>query len=65
MRASIGLVLGIALVTTPLRVVLAQAARQQAATVQQNTAQDSSRTVGLIRVPPVDRQSRSVVATIG
>jgi len=53
MRTAISLVLATALVTTPLKVVLAQAAGQQADTVQQTTAQDSSRTAGLIRVPPV------------
>lgn len=53
MRAAVSLVLATALVTTPLKLVLAQAAGQQAATVQQTTAQDSSRTAGLIRVPPV------------
>ncbi len=53
MRAAVSLVLATALVTTPLKLVLAQAAGKQVATVQQATAQDSSRTAGLIRVPPV------------
>ena len=53
MKAALSIVLAGLLVTTPLKLVLAQASHQEAATVQQTTAQDSSSTAGLIRVPPV------------
>ena len=52
MRAAVSLMLATALVTTPLKLVLAQAAQQDAATVQQTTAQESSGH-RLIGIPPV------------
>ena len=51
MRAALSIVLAGLLVTTPLKLVLAQAAKQETATVQQ-TAPDSS-SHRLIRVPPI------------
>ena len=58
-HAAISVVLLGTLLTTPLKQVLAQASQQDAASVQQTTAQDSSRTAELIRVPPVtDRTAR-------
>ena len=56
-RPAICLVLATSLVTTPLKLALAQAAQQDAATVQQTTTQDSSRTAGLLRVPPVTERT--------
>ncbi len=57
MKAALSIVLAGLLVTTPLKLVLAQAAQQEAATVQQ-TAPDSSGH-RLIGVPPVtDNTSR-------
>ena len=58
MRAAVSLMLATALVTTPLKLVLAQAAEQEAATVQQTRAQDSSghRLIGVPRA--TDNTSR-------
>ena len=52
MRAIVSLVLATALVTTPLKMVFAQAEQQEAVSVQQNALSDSSGH-RLIRVPPV------------
>ncbi len=52
MRTAVSVVLATALATTPLKMVLAQAAQQEAATVQQTAPQDSSGH-RLIGVPPV------------
>ena len=52
MRAIVSLVLATALVTTPLKMVFAQAEQQEAVSVQQNALPDSSGH-RLIRVPPV------------
>ncbi len=54
MRAAVSLVLATTLVTTPLKMVLAQAAQQEAVSVQQ-TAPDS--TTHLIRVPPLTHKT--------
>ena len=51
MRAALSIVVATALVTTPMKLVLAQAAQQEAASIQQ-TASDSSGH-RLIGVPPV------------
>lgn len=61
MRPAIALVLTTALVTTPLTLALAQASQQEANSILQPAAQDSS-SHRLIRVPPVtDRTARLVV----
>ena len=58
MKAALSIVLAGLLVTTPLKLVLAQAAEQEAATVQQTASPDSSGH-RLIRVPPVtDKTAR-------
>ena len=58
MKAALSIVLAATLVTTPLKLVLAQAAEQEAATVQQTAPPDSSGH-RLIVVPPVtDNTSR-------
>ncbi len=58
MRTAISLVLATALVTTPIKMVLAQAAQQEAVSVQRTTPPDSS-DHRLIGVPPVtDNTSR-------
>ncbi len=58
MRAALSIVLATALITTPLKLVLAQAAKQEAVSVQQTAPPDSSRH-RLIAVPPVtDNTSR-------
>ncbi len=58
MRAALSIVLATALVTTPLKLVLAQAAQQEAVGVQQTVPPDSSGQ-RLIGVPPVtDNTSR-------
>ena len=56
MRTIVSVVLATVLVTTPLKLVLAQAAEQEAATVQQTPDSSSHRLIG---VPPVtDNTSR-------
>ena len=58
MRAIVSVVLATALVTTPLKLVLAQATQQEAVSVQQTVVPDSSGH-RLIGVPPVtDNTSR-------
>ena len=58
MRRAISIVLAAILVTTPLKMVLAQAAQQEAVSVQQTVPPDSSGH-RLIGVPPVtDNTSR-------
>ncbi len=58
MKAALSIVLAATLVTTPLKLVLAQAAQQEAVSVQQTVPPDSSGH-RLIRVPPVtDNTSR-------
>ena len=58
MRAIVSVVLATALVTTPLKLVLAQATKQEAVSVQQTVVPDSSGH-RLIGVPPVtDNTSR-------
>ncbi len=58
MRAALSVVLATALVTTPLKLVLAQAAQQEAVSVQQ-TAPPNSSGHRLIGLPPVtDNTSR-------
>ena len=58
MRAVVSVVLATALVTTPIKLVLAQAAQQEAVSVQQTVPPDSSGQ-RLIGVPPVtDNTSR-------
>ena len=54
MRAAVSVVLATALVTTPLKLVLAQAAEQEAVSEQQ-TAPDN--TTHLIRVPPLTHKT--------
>ena len=59
-RAALSLMLATALVTTPLKLVLVQASQQEANSIQQPAAQDSSGH-RLIRVPPMtDRTARLV-----
>ena len=58
MRTAVSVLLATALVTTPIKLVLAQTAQQEAATVQQTAPPDSSGH-RLIGVPPVtDNTSR-------
>ena len=52
MKAALSIVLAGLLVTTPPKMVLAQAAQQEAVSVQQNTAPDRS-SHRPIRVPPI------------
>ena len=58
MRAALSIVLATALVTTPLKLVLAQAAQQEAVSVQQTVPPDSSgqRLIGV--APVTDNTSR-------
>jgi hypothetical protein len=54
MRAAVSIILATMVVTTPLKLVFAQAAEQEAATVRQ-TAPDSA--TNLIRVPPLTHKT--------